>query len=309
MQIRQLIKDDVGFGIIEAAVLLPILLIIVFASIDFGRYFSNQAIAQRAISVVTNNIQTTSPNSTAADAAIINTNLNNLISSLGLGISKFTIANLCGKAFATQGPAQSFVNGDNPCAASQGFAVGRADINITPQRSYYVGVVATIPFTSIGLGAISALKMPKQITAKAIVLVPPAMAATPPICNEYGKVLRYDGKNWLCQTVFKQYKCPDHTRVHNWFASCDDIGPSGIYSDECHSTQQLSDGSMQYTSYHIECRGQVYTDIGDSLSGSIPSLPVRKSCTDYIFYRYISPSGERRDVVQNKHTETCPPIE
>lgn len=303
MQIRQLIKDDVGFGIIEAAVLLPILLIIVFASIDFGRYFSNQAIAQRAISVVTNNIQTTSPNSTAADAAIINTNLNNLISSLGLGISKFTTANLCGKAFATQGPAQNFVNGDNPCAASQGFAVGRADINITPQRSYYVGVVATIPFTSVGLGAISALKMPKQITAKAIVLVPPAMAATPPICNEYGKVLRYDGKNWLCQTVFKQYKCPDHTKTHNWFAYCDSYS---VGTDECSSTQKLSDGTMQYTFYHIECRGQVYTDIGD-VTGL--HLPVRKSCTDYIFYRYISPSGERRDVVQNKHTETCPPIE
>ncbi len=198
----QMLRNNSGVGMIEAAVILPILLAIVFAGIEFGFYFSKQSVTQNAVGVVAATVQTYSPNVTASDATNLNANLQNLYTSLGSGSITFAANNFCGKAFPTQTAAQSFIDGADPCAGSTGFHVGRDDAGVTAGDPYYVGFVSRISYNSFTpMSALSGIVMPSHVVSKLVVYVSPSFGSgggsLPGGCSN-GQVVKLISGSWSC---------------------------------------------------------------------------------------------------------------
>ena len=82
----RLLKDKRGVAIIEMAIILPLLLVVMFAVLEFGNYYLRELIAQRAVSTVSSYIQTAYPNDfSAGSAATIDNAVANLAPTLGSG--------------------------------------------------------------------------------------------------------------------------------------------------------------------------------------------------------------------------------
>lgn len=202
-------KDNKGVGMIETAVLLPILLAIIFAGIEFGFYFSNRSVMLNAVGVVASTVQTASPNVSGSDATSLNTTLTNLAyksgsnPGLGYGTIEFNSGNFCGKAFATQAAAQSFVDGTNPCSSSPGFLIGRADAGVAADVSYYVGFVSRVSYNSFTpMSGVSGVVMPNNVVSKLVAYVSPSFgggggSGLPTGCLD-GQVVKLSGGSWTC---------------------------------------------------------------------------------------------------------------
>jgi Flp pilus assembly protein TadG len=104
-RLRNFRKGLGGFGMIEAALTLPIFLGLTFATIDYGLMMADRNSASGSISSLSRTIQD-NPNITAAQ-------LNILVANAGGGNAKFTGTGncFCAQSFTTQAAAQTFVDG------------------------------------------------------------------------------------------------------------------------------------------------------------------------------------------------------
>lgn len=205
MLTKKLACNNKGVGMIETAILLPILLAIIFAGIEFGFYFSNRSVMQNAVGAVASTIQTYSPNVTNSEATSLNNTLHGLYGVLGSGSVEFKNTNFCGKAFSTESDAKDFVNG-NPCASgSPGFKVGRANAGVTSDQPYYVGLVASVGYNAFTpMSGLSGVVMPDNVVSKLVIYVSPSFGSgsgsgsdLPTGCSE-GQVLKIVGGAWTC---------------------------------------------------------------------------------------------------------------
>ena len=168
------------------AIILPILLAMVFATIEFGNYFISWAIAQRAVSSITSYVQTASPNSTAPDAVAIDNQLTNVVTG-----SQFGLVNLLGNVCVQP----SFVQPAVGSSVCNGFRAGRADIGAGVNQTYWVRVRVSVPYKPLtAIVSLTGITFPTAIVAQSDVQIgtaPPSAPAGGASCTA-SQYLSYD---------------------------------------------------------------------------------------------------------------------
>ncbi len=219
---QSFLKNNRGVAIIEMAVLLPIMLAVVFATIEFGYYFVKSAIAQRAAGLAAAYVQTAYPNS-SGDAATINGHVQSIVQSTGLGM--FKNLKICG---STISGVQSAPCGNNP-------RVARANAGVLPQEEYPVQILVWdtyVPVTGKTFTSLTGVTLPQYITASANIIVPPETPNAPPnSCKADEKVVYDDGAQ-------NRYKC---VPVYN--GQCPPNTPDGIANPQNYSLQYVNDAN------------------------------------------------------------------
>jgi Flp pilus assembly protein TadG len=213
-------KSVGGFGMIEAALLLPIFLGITFAVVDYGMMMSNRSSTVGNISSLSRTIQD-NPNISAAE-------LNALVVNAGGGTVNFTSEGncFCAQSFTTQAAAQTFVNGSGcsgaACTSARNTGTGtprfigvRGQVTynfITPVNTIFTGENKKVlkfgqvvpvglnvcpageAFTSAGVCAASTV----TCGAGQFLTASGTCSAAVPVCNGAGQILQFDGANFKC---------------------------------------------------------------------------------------------------------------
>jgi len=220
-------KSLSGFGMIEAALLLPIFLGITFAVVDYGMMMSNRSSTVGNISSLSRTIQD-NPNISAAE-------LNTLVVNAGGGTVNFTSAGncFCARSFGDQASAQAFVNGAG-CGDAACTSGGR---NTGTGNPRFIGVRGQVtynfitPVNTIFTGANTKVLKFGQVVPVGITVCPAGQALTSagvcaastvtcgagqfltasgtcsaavPVCDGVGEALRFDGTNWSCIDITKE---------------------------------------------------------------------------------------------------------
>lgn len=165
-QVMRMLRNNSGILIIKTALLLPVLLVFVFAAIEFGNFFVKWMIVQRANSVAAGYVRTIFPNLTTSDASGINAAVPAIISKVGYG---FTHLDICGVVSA------------NPPASNCGTVrVARANAGVGQSSPYRVGLRVSTPYSPLTpLLNLVPIAFPNEIVATSVVKVFPA-TPTPP---------------------------------------------------------------------------------------------------------------------------------
>jgi len=198
-----------GVVAIEFALLVPILLGLALAIVEFANYFIIEFAAQRAVSSAAGYIQTVYPNSTMTDAQKINFDLHNMAGNFGSGIINPVFLQdgnkFCGQAFATDTQANKF----GGCPTNQNFKVGRYDADpsgvfVNNKTNYYASIVLTIPYSTItGVESLAGFKMPKIISARTIINISAALPNMPSASCTANQYLTYsaDKNSLICNDL------------------------------------------------------------------------------------------------------------
>ncbi len=173
MTVKGIYKDQRGFAMIEAAVIIPVLLAILFATIEFGRYFMLEYAAQRSVGAAASYLQTVSPNVSESDAKNINTKLPSIIDKAGFGMAGS--GNACAIASASEPVIDCVKSG-----ANRKYLAGRFDASVKANQSYWVRIATAVPYKTItGIEGIAGFKFPSLIVAQSDIQIAPA-TPTPP---------------------------------------------------------------------------------------------------------------------------------
>ena len=196
-QLINLCKNTRGVAIIEMAIILPILLVVVFAVLEFGNYYMREFIAQRALSNVVSYVQTAYPNSSAQDDANINAAVANLLPSLGGGLISTTDMNnsLCAWAANSGNLAavETQVWTSGICGPSA-YHLGRgyAPYGLAPTMTYWVAFSIIVPYHPLtALPTLAGLTMPTMIRASTAAQIAPATPTPPTATCTSGQQLNY----------------------------------------------------------------------------------------------------------------------
>ena len=219
-RLRYFCKGRGGFGVVEAALTMPIFLGLTFAVIDYGLMLSNRGSAAGNISSLSRTIQD-NPQISVAE-------LNALVASAGSGTVNFTAAGncFCAQSFTTQAAAQAFVDG-----AGCGVGCDNATRNTGTGTPRYIGVRGQVtykfitPVNKIFVGDNTKVLKFGQVVPVGITVCPAGEALTSagvcaastvtcgagqfltasgtcsaavPVCNGAGQALQFDGTNWSC---------------------------------------------------------------------------------------------------------------
>ena len=273
------LQDKLGAVAIEFSIIMPLLVVFTFAIIEFGNYYIKELAAQRAVSTVASYIQNVYPNATMADAQKINNDLSLMVGNLGSGLipqeNLQDPSEFCGKAFATDTQAKSYV----VCTIGAGFKVGRYDADpsgtfVNSKTKYSVSIVASFPYFPItGIESIAGFKMPHEIVSRAVITMAattpslpsasctetqyitydstnnsfvcnafPPSALIPSDCTQNGRVLKFYGGEFHCETVGSNPHSID----------CGDSRVNGLKWDgtkyQCVDTQEEDEDCSSYSS-------------------------------------------------------------
>jgi Flp pilus assembly protein TadG len=222
-RLRNFRKGLGGFGMIEAALTLPIFLGLTFATIDYGLMMADRNSASGSISSLSRTIQD-NPNITAAQ-------LNILVANAGGGNAKFTGTGncFCAQSFTTQAAAQTFVDGTG---CGTGCDSGTRSTGTGTPR--YIGVRGQVtynfitPVNKIFVGESTKVLKFGQVVPVGITICPAGQALTSagvcaastvtcgagqfltasgtcsaavPDCVGAGKALQFSGGVWSCASV------------------------------------------------------------------------------------------------------------
>ena len=168
---RKFRRDERGLSAIEAAILLPIFILIVMAIIEFGIYFVKYQIASRAVSTIADTIQ---KNPAAATYALATQE----------GLSFLDLKNLpnyiCAQSYVDNGTATTGL-----CTTGW---VTSPPAGVTAGTPYYVAIRAYAPHISITPFTALSKSVPPPIDAKTVVMVNPNATSGIPA----GAVMAFD---------------------------------------------------------------------------------------------------------------------
>ena len=197
MTISKLLRENKGAAIIEAAIVLPVLLLIIMGGIELGIYFIKQRIVARAVDSVIIPLQL---NPSDEDREI-----EKQIRGSGMGEFDFSIGNnqgnyICARAYSSFEEARQKLcivasTSDNGWHPEAGFSM------LNPSKPYYVAVVAHARYRGIvGFG-----KILPDINEWHVFQVTPS-----DISSALGKALNSD-----IQTPINSVQKPDNTDNNN----------------------------------------------------------------------------------------------
>jgi|GEM_PF-3759039 len=198
MKLSKLFKDNKGVAIIEMALILPLLLVIVFATIEFGNYFVRWAIVQRAATSASSYIQNEFPNSSQSDADRINPGVMGIVGQMGYGIVQGL--NVCG---VTGGATIA------SCPASSVF-VARFNAGVAPTTPYNVRLLVSTPYATLtGISSLAGFQFPTVINATSFFTVTPGTPDVPrdssgnPTSCTTNQFITYNATNnsYVCTSV------------------------------------------------------------------------------------------------------------
>lgn len=130
-----LLFEKKGVAAVEAALVLPVLILLIVCGIEFGLYFLKSSIAQRAVSITSNSVQLNPVGTLYQDA------LQQGLSFIDLGILPNYI---CAKSYKSQSEAVS-----KKC--SPGEWITEAPAGVVSGEGYYVAITVFIKQTPISL--------------------------------------------------------------------------------------------------------------------------------------------------------------
>lgn len=181
---RNLRRDERGISAIEMAILLPLLILLVMAVIEFGLYFVKYQIATRAVATISDTIQKNPAGAT-----------HDLAAQGGLSFLDLTNAPnfICAKSYADNAMANAGLcnMGEWQTGTPAGVAAG---------APYFVAVRASSPHMSITPFTALSNQFPPPIDAKAVVMVNQAQTAI------HGSQLLTTGSQWVVPAGITQVK-------------------------------------------------------------------------------------------------------
>ena len=196
---QNFLKNNKGVAIIEMAIILPVLLVLTFATIEFGNYFIRQMLVQRAVSTVATYVQTAYPNVTIADGTRINNEVKQLLSGLGGGfISETDIQRMTGWAYnetnvdVGNAALTDFLKNGGITAGGGNF--GRSVVGYgNSEKTYFQVIRIGIPYDTLtSLPSLAGFNMPETIRAGVMVTIAPPQATSPTKSCADGEVVTYD---------------------------------------------------------------------------------------------------------------------
>lgn len=184
-------SDKNGFGVIEASILMPIMIVIVFGVIEFGNYYMKQFSAQRAVSIMSNMIQTYDNKGVypascnqGTCAGTLRTEFGGLLRNGSLDVFSTQISNnTCYQRFLNSASAKAYVDATTSVSGGCSQDLNRAGWDVSrvgysspsplPDTTpYYVGLVVKVPYQPItALPSLAGITFPDRITASAVVSV------------------------------------------------------------------------------------------------------------------------------------------
>lgn len=188
-----IVKDTRGVAAIEFALLLPIFLILCLGVIEFGLYFVKDEIVDSAVSSITLTLQ----RNPAYFDTMTTGQKNALIAGWGSGLVKFSPIGsrtgnyICVDAYTTLAAAQSAP----PCTDTHLNATNPNGAGST--MPYYVAVRADLkkgPITPLG----NFIPTVKNIQVKQSSGAVQVGSMLPPVCNQLGESLQWNGSNFVC---------------------------------------------------------------------------------------------------------------
>lgn len=213
--LKRMANRNQGVAAIEVAILLPILLVIVFAVIEFGNYYMMSYTVSKAESRI-NTYLTTIPNpknSSCGDAGKfycqgeLNREIMDVVNNVGLGVATFDIRNhICAQSFPAYNYNAARIFAQNSAAAkacdsySDHITDTRVDLPwATDSAPYYIGYAITVPYATVtGLSSFAGFDMPTDIVASGVVTVPPTDSPAPTTACGPFQYVTWNGSAYTC---------------------------------------------------------------------------------------------------------------
>ena len=128
-------SDNSGVAIIEFALILPVLLLIVLGTVEYGTYFMRQQVVQRTMTTTASSIQL-DPSDTTLQTEAYGT---------GAGLVNYQANGnyICARAYATSADAKSGL-----CSAGN-WLITAADAQVPAGTAYYVALVSYVQQSSL----------------------------------------------------------------------------------------------------------------------------------------------------------------
>ncbi|MFN5608237.1 MAG: TadE/TadG family type IV pilus assembly protein [Holosporales bacterium] len=175
-------KNRRGFGVIEAAILLPLFLLISLGGIDLGWMMVNRFAATSAASTVANALQ--------ANPTTSGSELDSIFRNAGFGLMNGGASCLAAQSYENKPDIETVkalacdtLNPGDPTPA-------------TPTAPYYIGVKVQFVYTPLSPIGASFLGESKTVTTASIYRYQQPL--TPPVCTGTGNALQFQNGAWVC---------------------------------------------------------------------------------------------------------------